>query len=168
MDLYLLRHGLAGEADRHLYPDDRLRPLTSIGEEKLRLQTSAMKRLGMSFAAILYSPLLRTRQTAEVIAREMDRTSALRSEDQLAPAGDNRVLIEIVRTELLRSQSVLLVGHEPNLGELCSMLICGRMDAAIRFKKGGLAHLEVDRSVAVGRSAILRSLLTPAQLLRMV
>ncbi len=167
MDLYLLRHGLAAEADRNLYPDDRIRPLTSRGQERLRLQAHAMKRLGMSFATILYSPLLRTRQTAEIIAREMDRRSALRSEDQLAPAGDNRVLIEIVRTELPRSQSVLLVGHEPNLGQLCSMLICGRIDARIRFKKGGLAHLESDESLAFGRT-ILRSLLAPAQLLQIV
>ena len=62
-------------------------------------------------------------------------------------------------------QSLLLVGHEPNLGELVTTLISAKYGSCIMFKKAGLCRLEAD-ALRPGR-AILHWLLTPAQMLGM-
>jgi phosphohistidine phosphatase SixA len=62
---------------------------------------------------------------------------------------------------------VLLVGHEPHLGELTSLLVAGQAGCGFTFKKGGLARLTTE-ALKAGRCATLEWLLTPRQMLRMV
>ena len=66
-ELYLIRHGVAAERGEN-YPDDTKRPLTNEGVQKLRKEAKALVALDITLDVILTSPLVRTRQTAEVIA----------------------------------------------------------------------------------------------------
>ena len=66
-ELYLIRHGVAAERGEE-YPDDSKRPLTSEGIARLRRRRKALEALGVGFDQILTSPLVRTRQTADVFA----------------------------------------------------------------------------------------------------
>ena len=65
--LYLIRHGIAEERG-DAWPDDSKRPLTERGISRMRKIARALEHLGVTFDVLLTSPLVRTRQTAEVIA----------------------------------------------------------------------------------------------------
>ena len=162
MDLYFLRHGLAGQYGDPKYKDDSLRPLTAQGREKMRLAAQGMLALGLEFDAILSSPYLRARQTAELVAQTYNLKSRAvhLTNGLLAPASFQRILKEIL-VHFPRSKHILLVGHEPHLTELVSSLLNCSAPLSIDFKKGGLCCLTLDQPQG---TATLNWLLTPAQL----
>lgn len=164
MNLFLLRHGIAVDRNSQDFPDDCLRPLTSAGEKRLRLAAEAMRQLKLPIDVILCSPFLRTRQTAEIIASCLRLPSALRLLEDLTPSGDRRKLIRHINRIASQTDNILLVGHEPYLGELLSVLISGSATVAVDFKKGALARLHVAQRLEFGRCATLKWLVTPRQL----
>jgi phosphohistidine phosphatase len=161
MDLYILRHGLAADKDDPRYPNDEDRPLTQEGQKKTLGVARRMKHIGMSFDLILSSPLARARQTAEITASVLGCKNRLKFSQNLAPEGNKRVLLKGLKPTLKR---VLLVGHEPYLSELVSVLLSGKPGLAIDLKKGGLCKLEVEE-VRYGRCGILHFLAPPRLLL---
>lgn len=163
MDLYILRHGIAVEPGTEGYADDSERPLTPKGERKMRQITKAMRALELSFDRILSSPYVRTRQTAEIAGEAFDATRNLDFSDSLTPNGSSKKLIELLDDMDPPPNSVLLVGHEPYLSGLISLLVSGDSSLCIVMKKGGLCKLAVD-SLKHGRCAELEWLLTPKQM----
>ena len=161
MNLYLLRHGVAAERGAGQYASDAERPLTTKGRRKLRRTAAAMRAMDLSFDVILSSPLVRARQTAELIAKALHCRHRLELTELLAPGAIAAGLVR--RLKQLKPQSVLLVGHEPDLSGLVSRLLTGGDGLAITFKKGGLCGLSAER-LRAGRCASLEWLLTPAQL----
>ena len=164
MNLFFLRHGVAVERDPQSFPDDSRRPLTLKGEDRVRLVCDALQALELSFDAILSSPFLRARQTAEIIAGSLGLRRALQFHNDLAPTGDPQALLRFVNRISPKPENLLLVGHEPYLSELLSMLISGQADALIDLKKNGLAKIEVTQRLKLGQCATLNWLLTPRQL----
>jgi phosphohistidine phosphatase len=164
MNLFLLRHGVAVDRDPHSFPDDAHRPLTLKGEDRMRLVCDAMQALELSFDGIIASPFLRARQTAEIVASALGLRRHLQFRDELTPGGDVKALLRFINRMQPAPENLLLVGHEPYLSELLSMLICGQPDAAIDLKKNGLAKLEVTERLKYGRCATLNWLLSPRQL----
>lgn len=164
MNLYFLRHGDAGERGDPRYPDDRLRPLTPEGRRKMRRIASALRALDVKPDVLLSSPYVRARQTAEIVAAACRAQRKLRLVEELAPAGDPRKLIRWLRREHAAAENILLVGHEPYLGELIGVLLAGRPDLPIGLKKGGLCLLSV-AAPGYGSCARLEWLLTPRQLM---
>lgn len=163
MNIYLLRHGLAVEPGTPGYEDDAERPLLPKGQRRLRKAAGAMDAMELSFDAILSSPLRRARQTAEIVARELKLKKQLRFSDALAPGGSVKDLLRQLNELKPAPENVLLVGHEPCLSRLVSLLVTGGVDAAIEMKKGGLGKLEI-AELQPGQCARLAWLLTPAQL----
>ena len=164
MDLFLLRHGLAGEQDEIRYPDDSLRPLTAEGRRKLRRIAAGMRVLGLEFDAVWSSPYLRARQTAEIVADAFRARNRLELVPELAPDGGVHRLLRRLRGKQTPDGQILLVGHEPYLGELAGFLISGRAGLPLALKKGGLCLLSM-KAPARGGGAALEWLLTPRQLL---
>lgn len=164
MNLFLLRHGVAVDRDPQSFPDDSRRPLTLKGEDRVRLVSDAMQALELSYDAILSSPFLRARQTAEIVATALGLRRDLHFCDALMPAGDPKGLVRFINRMQPAPENLLLVGHEPYLSELLSMLISGHPDAQIDLKKNGLAKLEVTGRLKYGRCASLSWLLAPRQL----
>jgi phosphohistidine phosphatase len=80
---------------------------------KLRRVASGMRALGLSFDLILTSPYLRALQTAEIVATDMAARKTVERTPHLAPDGDPRALIALIRSRSGASASVLVVGHEP-------------------------------------------------------
>lgn len=157
MELYLIRHGVA--ADRGpAFPDDRRRPLTSEGVARLRAEARALAALGVRLDRILTSPLVRTRQTADIVAAAFPLPVPLTETTALAIDGSP----DEVRMELARwpdTAAVALVGHAPGIGELACALIGAR--AHIDFKKGTVCRIDLDPGRRLGR---LRWMLTPKML----
>src|SRR5512141_777333 len=68
MDLLMIRHAKAGERDPQTWPDDDLRPLTKEGVAEMRAVVKSMRKLGIDFDFLVTSPLVRARQTADLVA----------------------------------------------------------------------------------------------------
>src|SRR5205823_2457248 len=129
MLLYLLRHGDAIEKGF----DDVSRPLSQLGEEQARNAANAIISLNLPLDLILSSPLLRATQMSEIIAKEVKLTDC-RTTEYLVPQTDERQLLRQLNE--CEKSSVLLVGHEPHLRALVSLLISGSRHAHISVKKG--------------------------------
>lgn len=164
MDIFILRHGIAAERDHRKYPDDGLRPLTPEGKRKLGKISSFLKGMDYRFDLVLASPLVRARQTAEIAAGVLGIGDRVRETPHLAPSGDPRRLVEEVRGSGL--ESVLLVGHEPYLSGLISLLLSGREGLKMNLKKGGFCHLSAE-DMRYGACAVLECLLAPKQMVKM-
>jgi phosphohistidine phosphatase len=159
LELYLIRHGLAAERGKD-WPDDSKRPLTPDGIARLRKGVRGMNAMKIGFDQIVSSPLVRARQTADVIAEELKDHPPIVTSDALAPAGSSAAVIQEI-TRHVRRARVALVGHEPNLGELAAQLIGARTPLA--FKKGGICRIDFDMLPPKG-SGQLRWFLTPKML----
>jgi phosphohistidine phosphatase len=158
-ELYLIRHGIAAERGDE-YPDDSKRPLTSEGISGLRKEARALDGLGVSIAVILASPLVRTRQTADVFSDLLQGKPPVVTTDALAPAGAAAAVIQDI-VKHARKGNLALVGHEPNMGELAGRLIGAR--TPIEFKKGAICRIDFDAMPPKGIGA-LRWFLTPRML----
>jgi phosphohistidine phosphatase len=155
-ELYLIRHGLAAERGDN-YPDDTKRPLTSDGVQKLRREAKALLALDVTFDVILTSPLVRTRQTAEIIGGAFRNPPPIVNMPSLAPGGSHNAIIEELAKHQRRHR-IALVGHEPGIGELAGRLIGLRRP--VEFKKGAICRIDVAALPPTGPGR-LRWLLTP-------
>lgn len=158
-ELYLVRHAIAAPRGDE-YPDDSKRPLTSQGMARFRKGAKALDALGMSVSVVLTSPLVRTRQTADILAGYLSGKPPVVATDSLAPAGTIAAIYQDLARHAKKG-SVALVGHEPNIGELAARLIGAR--TPIEFKKGAVCRIDFDGlpPKALGR---LRWFLTPRML----
>jgi phosphohistidine phosphatase len=159
LELYLVRHGIAEDRGED-WPDDSKRPLTSSGIAKLRKQARGLVELGVTLDQIVTSPLVRTRQTADVLAEVLKSKPPVATSDALAPAGTPAAVIQEIGRHA-RKGRVALVGHEPNLGELAAQLIGAK--APLEFKKGGICRIDFEALPPKGIGA-LRWFVTPKML----
>jgi phosphohistidine phosphatase len=155
-ELYLIRHGLADERGDG-WPDDAKRPLTEDGIAQLRKAARGLARTGVTFDVIVTSPLVRTRQTAELFAAAFDPRPPIVATESLAPAGTpHAVLTDLAKQA--RRKRIALVGHEPSIGELAARLSGARHP--LEFKKGAVCRIDVDALPPRGAGS-LRWFLTP-------
>ena len=154
-ELHLIRHGLAEERG-DAWPDDNKRPLTADGIASMRKEGRGLARLGVALDVILSSPLVRARQTAELVAAALDPRPSLITVDSLAPDGTYAAIINDLEKHA-RKTNIALVGHEP-IGELASRLIGSRH--ALEFKKGAVCRIDLDGIPPAGPGK-LRWMLTP-------
>jgi phosphohistidine phosphatase len=137
--LYLVRHAIAAERGPK-YPDDNLRPLTKEGIDKMRTAARGLADLDPEIDVVISSPLVRAKQTAEILLGELEPTPAHGLLEELSPGYSPADLAEALgRYETHRT--IALVGHEPDLGTFAAWLIGAHK--AIPFKKGGIACFEV-------------------------
>jgi phosphohistidine phosphatase len=165
MLLYVLRHAIAVPHGAPGFSKDSDRPLTEKGARKMARIARVMKRLGIGYDVILTSPFPRALQTAEIVVKELGGGKSLVLTEHLAVGGDPERLIEEILTKYASAGSVMIVGHEPYLSLLISMLLSGHANLDITMKKGGLAKLNVSE-LTYGRCASLEWLLTPGSMTR--
>jgi phosphohistidine phosphatase len=139
-ELYLIRHAVAEERGE-AWPDDTKRPLSDDGAERMRKAARGLARLGVAFDVILTSPLVRTRQTAEIVAAAFDIRPPIVAVESLAPEGSPPALFGDLEKQT-RRRHIALVGHEPGIGELAARLAGSRHP--IPFKKGAVCRVDVD------------------------
>jgi phosphohistidine phosphatase len=164
MNLYLMRHGIALAQDDPSVARDAERPLTSKGLKRMRKAARGLSALAIPFDSILTSPLIRARQTADIVASTLGLETYLEEISGLAPESN----VEHLMFSLTRYQDrkhMLLVGHEPLLSSVAAHLLGGRKPASlnVEFKKGGLCRIEID-SLPAAAPGTLHWFLTPKQL----
>lgn len=137
--LYIARHGIAVEHGTPGYADND-RPLTAKGKRRAREIGEGLARFGVELDRIVTSPLPRARRTAELIAEALGVEDRLEHAQVLAVGSSARAIAEWLDQ---RSESALMiVGHNPILDELLSLLLLGDEEALpFSFKKGGVALL---------------------------
>jgi len=159
MNIYIIRHAIAVDRGTPEYEDDSQRPLTDKGKKKMRQIARGLRVLGVDFDLILSSPYVRAKETAEILA-EVSKTKAdVVFSENLIPMGDPDLLLSEMN-EKYSANSVALVGHEPHLSALISLLVSDNASLDIILKKGGVCRLSAD-DLHHNRKAALEWLLTP-------
>lgn len=146
MLLYFLRHGIAEDAAAG--QPDYSRALTERGRERMQAEARALKKLGVQVSVVLTSPLVRARETAEIVAETL--ACPLAEEQALAAGCTLSELSEALDSRGMAG-SVMVVGHEPDFSIMIGQIIGG---GRVEMKKGALACLEVigvDRGTGVLR-----------------
>ena len=141
-EVYIMRHGIA-ENRGPAYPDDSERPLTADGKKKMREAARGLARLCSGLDWIVSSPLVRARQTAEIVEEELGARTPLDFCDALAPGGEAQALLKFLGTHSDRRR-VLVTGHEPDLSTLAARLVGASSRANFAFKKGGCCMISFD------------------------
>lgn len=139
MRLYLMRHGPAGNRDTWT-GDDNLRPLTEKGERRMHAAAEGLKLLSPVVDTLLTSPLVRARQTAEIIGE----TLHLPVEEQAALSpGFGLAHLAGLLTIYTEARGLMLFGHEPDFSILIGKLIASRGDAQVVMKKGACCAIDL-------------------------
>ena len=159
MNLYIIRHAIAVDRGTPEYEDDSQRPLTEKGKKKMRQIASGLRALGVDFDFILSSPYIRARETAEILADVFKTKADVAFSENLIPMGDPDLLIAEMN-EKYNVNSIALVGHEPHLSTLISLLVSENTSLDMTLKKGGVCRLSAD-DLHHNRKAALEWLLTP-------
>jgi len=159
MDLLILRHGEAGRSS--LSPGDSKRSLTSEGRQEIVDLSSGLYSLKIKLDGVFTSPLLRSKQTAEIVAKSLKYKGEIKELDCLKPEG-NRLEFYIILSKLKQDSTILAVGHEPYLSEMISEAI-SQSGCRINLKKAGLAKIKVTSTLPKIKGE-LRWLLTPRHL----
>jgi len=162
MNLYLMRHGIAVAADDPTMTHDSERPLTGKGVRRMRRAARGLRRLEIPFDGILTSPVLRARQSAEIVATALGLESRLEAVSSLAPESTVELLLSGLARYHDREQ-LLMVGHEPLLSKTISSLLGAGHGLEIDLRKGSLCQIEID-GLPPSSPGILHWLLTPKQL----
>lgn len=116
MDLILWRHAEAEE----VYPglSDLERALTGKGQKQARRMGQWLNAQLPDSCRILASPAVRTLQTVEALGRKY------KIHADLAPGADPADLLKAANWPG-NKDSVLIVGHQPTLGQLAALLMTG-------------------------------------------
>jgi phosphohistidine phosphatase len=163
MDLLLLRHGEAGR--RSPSPGDSKRALTAEGKQEIEDLSNGIKSLEVKLDGVFTSPLLRTKQTAEIVAKSLKYKGKIEELDSLKPEG-SRLEFYSVLSKLKQDSVILVVGHEPYLSEMIGEAI-SQSGCRMNLKKAGLARIKVISTLPKIKGE-LRWLLTPKHLKKIV
>jgi len=130
----------------------------------MRKSAKGLQHLGIAFDAILTSPLIRARQTAEIVAEALGLEAQLQEISGLAPDSSVENLL-FGLTRFQNREHLLLVGHQPLLGKTAAFLLHGkeRSSLDIALKKGGICAIEID-SLPPAEPGTLHWLLAPKHL----
>jgi phosphohistidine phosphatase len=149
MRIILFRHGPAERRDGDRWPDDNQRPLTARGIARTRAAARALAHVTSGSPSVLTSPLVRARQTAEILHKALGAETPPRTLDALAPGGSYRDVIRALH-EANAGDRVFLVGHEPDLGKLAGVLLFGAPATSLPLKKAGACIIHFVGEVAPG------------------
>jgi phosphohistidine phosphatase len=147
MFLYFLRHASAGQQLSNAKKDEK-RGLDQDGIEQCGYIGRALASLGVQVDVILSSPLKRATQTAALVGNEIGHEGKLALENGLRPSATYSDFQKMLQ-KYSRQESILVVGHNPNLREFLGRLISERgCEALVELKKGAVAQVEMRRNSA--------------------
>lgn len=163
MRLCIVRHGIAvPHGTPGVREDDRF--LTEEGREKMQQAAMGLRRLGFASEVIWTSPLIRARQTAEILQKAFGKGIAVETHETLAPSGSRQGLYREIRLCQKRFGSLTLVGHQPSLGEIAGEIAWGSPECSLELKKGGACVIDLQSVQDVPRGVLIAFL--PPSVLR--
>ena len=164
MDVILFRHGIAVDVV-HWKGDDMTRPLTPEGVDRAKQGAQGLCRLKVQPDHLFSSPLVRARQTAELVKAQLSLKTKIELIDDLQPDAPADALL--ARLSNLPAPSVVLcVGHEPHLSTAVSVMISGKTSASIEMKKAAACGVGFAALPKAGAGTLLW--LLPPKILRIL
>jgi phosphohistidine phosphatase len=158
LSVYLVRHAFAGHADAAPWPDDARRPLTPDGIRRFRRAALGLRLLAPEVGAVLSSGHARAWETARLL-HEVTGWPEPREAPELEAEKPAATALDLLRGR--DDASVSLVGHEPFLSRLASILCAGDEETLrLELKKGSVALVEVDGEPRPG-AGLLRWAVAP-------
>lgn len=154
IELHLVRHADAGDPAAW-EGDDAERPLSAKGRRQASRLGALLAATGFKTDAIVSSPKLRARETAEIVADALG--AGVRLDPRLGEGLDYGTVDRILE-DAGGPQRPVLVGHDPDFSWLASELTGARVE----MKKGALARIDLE--VVLDGSGTLRWLLPPGLL----
>lgn len=160
MHLFILRHGDAVES---AFYQDRDRPLSDLGRRQIEAVAHFFHITKVKPELILTSPFVRARETSDIIRGHLGVKDSLITDSLISGSSLRELMREI---DAHNVETMLVVGHEPQLSGLISVLTGGDDQFKVEMKKAALACLEVRLPVKKGH-AVLSWLLSPVILAMM-
>jgi phosphohistidine phosphatase len=161
MDCLLVRHGIAVGADEWEGTEEN-RPLTAKGKRRALQVAEGLAALDCKPTHLFTSPFVRAYDTAKLLRAVVCPALKIEAREELAVGSDPEQVLGLFRT-LPTDAVVVCVGHEPLLGEVASLLLCGKSLANFPLKKAGAACIEGETGLKPGQGR-LRWWLQPSQL----
>jgi phosphohistidine phosphatase len=141
MHLYILRHGNAGDPEQWT-GDDRKRPLIEEGRKEMRAIAKGLDWLDLKLDALVTSPLVRAQETADFVHQAL-HPSHYDTSQLLAPGCDLQALTSLLAL-YPQSRELMIVGHEPDLGDIIGALIGVGLPATIQLKKAACCCIKLE------------------------
>ncbi len=161
MDCVFIRHGMAVEQEEWDGLEEH-RPLTEKGKKRVQQAAAGLASLNLLPTHFLSSPFVRARETATVIRAVLRPSIKVKLLDELAPGSTPERVFAILRT-LPSDAVVICVGHEPLLGQVAGILLCGSPSQGFSLKKAGAACIHIADPKTLWQG-LLRWWLQPGQL----
>lgn len=140
--LYIIRHAWAEERGE-AWPDDNQRPLTEEGRERFARMVKLLADRGFAPELIATSPLVRCRQTAQIVAKHVSGKPKVVERPELEPGSDLEGIVQWTCREADDREEVAWVGHAPDVNHMAAILV-GDGTGMIHFAKGAVAAIRFD------------------------
>ncbi len=165
MKLYIVRHAAAIERTADIPEEQRY--LTPEGRDFIRKTARTMLPKKVNPDLILTSPLIRSVQTADILAETLSYEGSLQVTDELAPGFGMAELRKVLDT-FPAVHELVLVGHEPDLSQVISALLS--LPGGFNLKKGVGVKLVIDPAAlqspaTLKWAAVGKKLLKPGEIL---
>ncbi len=152
--LILMRHA---KADDHFLGTDLLRPLTEEGRVIQTRMAHYMKSKGLKIDAILYSPYIRTQESAQIIGDVFDPVELIK-ERSLGISFDSYTILNHLKS--LGGENLLLIGHEPTLALFATSLL--KVPKVAHFDKSSYMIIDFENNYEFGQGQFV-TMMTAAQ-----
>lgn len=167
MEIYIMRHGDAIEHEAPGVASDEMRELTGKGRDESALMARMLVRLGITPDLVLTSPLIRARQTAEIVADITSTKTGASVSDELAPGGSLTGILNDILSHGRPRQSVL-VGHMPGVGQLVGLFAWQDAWLVKRFRTAEICRVDLPDDGPVPGSGDLRWTIPPRVAQRLI
>lgn len=160
MEIYIIRHGDAIDRGDPQVTGDAMRWLTDEGRDEVAISARLLAKLGVAPDLALTSPMVRARQTAEIVTGLIGPASGPEVSEHLVYGGSLAGVLE----DILRHgqpRNVVLAGHMPSVGELAGYLAWGMPEADVRFRTGEVCRIDLPDESPTPGSGDLRWLIPP-------
>ena len=159
MQLYIVRHAYAGQNGDPRYPNDDLRPLTRPRPQAIQPRDEETRpHREFEPKLVASSPLVRCRQTAEVICEHVGPTPELIELDSLLTGSHLEALVSWSNEQGV--EELAWVGHAPDVNYLTAALV-GEAEHSLKFAKGTTASIHFDSEIAIGQGQAFEWFTTP-------
>lgn len=163
MEVILVRHGIAVEMGEEGVISDEGRMLSGKGRKATRQVAKGLKAAGCRPVSVISSPLLRARETADIIAEVLGLEKVEVSDLMLPGTSPTDIMAFLMaRGEF----PVILVGHMPDLAIMASGMLSRDASVPLTFKKAAACSILFDGEVEAGKGRLVW-LMQPRQLKQM-
>lgn len=161
MELILIRHGIAEDRETFMKKnlEDHMRPLTLKGRKRMQKVCIRLRDFVSDVDLIVTSPFVRSRQSAQIVSSVYTGKRIVEI-PELVPHCPPQAFIKWLRVQGRSYRRILAVGHEPHLSTFLGLMLAGKTERFIDFKKSGIVaiRLESFANAEVGRAQLLYSL----------